>query len=118
MTTRIVLSVLIAALMTEISGLAQTTPQQPVADRYVDRVNGLSLEQAVARALDQEPSLRAARSEIDVAGGMRHQASLRPNPSVSFERRVSCAPGMMATDFGAMRRINSSSWRLIIKNFS
>ena len=87
MTTRIVLSVLIAALMTEISGLAQTTPQQPVADRYVDRVNGLSLEQAVARALDQEPSLRAARSEIDVAGGMRHQASLRPNPSVSFERR-------------------------------
>ena len=37
--------------------------------------------------IEQEPSLRAARSQIDVAQGMRLQASLRPNPSVSFERR-------------------------------
>jgi cobalt-zinc-cadmium efflux system outer membrane protein len=87
MTTRIVLSVLIAALMTEVSAVAQAPISEPVAKQYVDPVNGLSLEQAVARALEQEPSLRAARSEIDVARGMRLQASLRPNPSVSFERR-------------------------------
>ena len=87
MTTRIVTSVLIVALMTGVSGLAQAPDPKPAAGRYVDRVNGLSLEQAIARALEQEPSLRAARSDIEVARGMRLQASLRPNPSVSFERR-------------------------------
>jgi cobalt-zinc-cadmium efflux system outer membrane protein len=87
MTTRIVLSVLVAALMTEVSAGAQAPVPTPLAERYVDSVNGLSLEQAIARALAQEPSLRAARSEIDVARGMRRQASLRPNPRVSFERR-------------------------------
>lgn len=87
MTTRIVLSVLIAALMTEVSAVAQAPISEPVAQQYVDPVKGLSLEQAVARALEQEPSLRAARSGIDVARGTRLQASLRPNPTVSFERR-------------------------------
>ncbi|HUE85166.1 MAG TPA: TolC family protein [Vicinamibacterales bacterium] len=87
MTTRIVLSVLIAALMTPVAAEAQAPGDTGAADRYVDPVNGLSLEQAIARALEQEPSLRAARSEIDVARGWRLQASLRPNPNVSFERR-------------------------------
>jgi cobalt-zinc-cadmium efflux system outer membrane protein len=85
MTTRVVLSVVFAALMTEELVVAQASG--PVAERYLDPVNGLSLEQAIARALEQEPSIRAARAEIDVARGMRLQASLRPNPSVSFERR-------------------------------
>ena len=87
MTTRIVMSVLIVALMTGMSAFAQAPDHKPAVGRYVDRVNGLSLEQAIARALEQEPSLRAARSDIEVARGMRLQASLRPNPSVSFERR-------------------------------
>jgi cobalt-zinc-cadmium efflux system outer membrane protein len=87
MTTRIVASVLIVALMTGVSAFAQAPDQKPAAGRYVDPVNGLSLEQAIARSLEQEPSLRAARNEIDVARGMRLQASLRPNPSVTFERR-------------------------------
>jgi cobalt-zinc-cadmium efflux system outer membrane protein len=87
MTTRVVLSVLIAALMTELSAFAQVTVLAPVAEQYLDSVKGVSLEEAVARALEQEPSLRAARTEVDVARGMRLQASLRPNPSVSFERR-------------------------------
>lgn len=87
MTTRIVLSVLIAALMMELPAHAQVPAPTPLAERYVDPINGLSLEQAIERALEQEPSLRAARSDIDIARGMRLQASLRPNPSVSFERR-------------------------------
>jgi cobalt-zinc-cadmium efflux system outer membrane protein len=87
MTTRIVLSVLIAALMTPVAAIAQAPDDTRLAERYVDPVNGLSLEQAIVRALEQEPSLRAARSEIDVARGMRLQASLRPNPNVSFEHR-------------------------------
>lgn len=86
MTTRIAQSVLIAALMT-MPVHAQVAAEAPLATRHVDPVNGLTLEQAVARALSQEPSLRAARSGIDVARAIRLQAALRPNPSVSFERR-------------------------------
>jgi cobalt-zinc-cadmium efflux system outer membrane protein len=88
MTARIVLSVLIATLLTGVSTSAQSPGgQAPLASRFVDPANGLSLEQAIARALEQEPSLRATRSEVDVAQGMRQQASVRANPSVSFEWR-------------------------------
>jgi cobalt-zinc-cadmium efflux system outer membrane protein len=88
MTTRIALSVLIATLLTGVSTSAQSPGgQAPLAGGFVDPANGLSLEQAIARAIEQEPSLRAARSQVEVAQGTKVQASLRPNPSVSFERR-------------------------------
>lgn len=88
MTTRIVSSVLIATLVTSAPATAQSARDQaPLASRFMDPANGLSVEEAIARALEQEPSLRAARSRIDVAQGTRLQASLRPNPSLSFERR-------------------------------
>ncbi|MFN2444727.1 MAG: TolC family protein [Vicinamibacterales bacterium] len=87
MTTRFVLSVLIAMLVPGAPAFAQTRAEKPIADQYVDPVKGLSLDQAIAQALEQEPLLRSARTEIDVARGMRLQASLRPNPNVSFERR-------------------------------
>ena len=48
---------------------------------------GLTLDEAIARALEREPSLRAARAQIDVAQGARAQAELRPNPSVSFSQQ-------------------------------
>ena len=88
MTTRIALSILIATLLTGVSSSAESSGgQPPLAGRFVDPVNGLSLEQAIARAIEQEPSLRAARSQMEVAQGTKMQASRRPNPSVSFERR-------------------------------
>jgi outer membrane protein, heavy metal efflux system len=59
----------------------------PPTARFVDPANGLSLDEAIARALEQEPSLRAARAQIDVARGRQVQAALRPNPFVSVERR-------------------------------
>jgi outer membrane protein, heavy metal efflux system len=65
---------------------AQAVPDSST-NRYVDPIGGLSLEQAVARALENEPSLRAIRGEIDVAKGARLQSGLRSNPSLSFERR-------------------------------
>jgi len=77
--------VMVATLVS--TAAAAQPPASPSAARHVDPVNGLSLDQAIARALEQEPSLRAARSQIDVARGMREQSSLRPNPTVSFERR-------------------------------
>ena len=87
MTTRIVFGILMVVLVLSARAVAQSPEQRPFVDRYVDRVNGLSLEQATARALAQEPSLRAARAGVDVARGMRQQASLHPNPSTSFEWR-------------------------------
>ena len=70
MTTRIVLSVLIATLLTVVSTSAQSFGgRASLAGRFVDPANGLSLEQAIARAIEQEPSLRAARSQVEVAQG-------------------------------------------------
>jgi cobalt-zinc-cadmium efflux system outer membrane protein len=57
------------------------------AEQYVDRENGLSLNDAIVRMLEREPALRGARTEIDVARGMRMQAALRPNPTITLERR-------------------------------
>lgn len=60
---------------------------QPLVERYVDPSRGVSLAEAIQQALDDEPSLRAARSDVDAARGMRVQAGLRANPTTSFERR-------------------------------
>ena len=88
MTARNVLSVLVATLLTSVSSSAQSPGgQAPLAGRFVDPANGLSLEQAIARAIEQEPSLRAAHSQVEMAQSTKIQASLRPNPSLSFERR-------------------------------
>ena len=57
------------------------------APQYVDERAGLGLDDAIARALEREPSLRAARADIDVARGLRQQAGLRLNPTLTFERR-------------------------------
>lgn len=76
----------IAALFL-ISALISGTSAAQTAPPFVDQANGLTLDQAIARALAQEPSMRAARTTIDAARGMRVQAGLRKNPSVSAELR-------------------------------
>jgi hypothetical protein len=76
-----------AVALGQLFNLGYRAEAVPLARRFVDPVNGLSLEQATARAIEQEPSLRAVRSQVDAALGAKLQASLRPNPSVSFERR-------------------------------
>ena len=55
--------------------------------QYVDERAGMTLDAAIARAREREPSLRAVRADIDVARGMRQQADLRPNPTLTVERR-------------------------------
>jgi cobalt-zinc-cadmium efflux system outer membrane protein len=68
--------------------LAQTAlPRQPGAQTFIDPVSGLSLDQAIARGLAQEPSLRAQRTAVDAARGLRQQAGLRRNPAVSVDMR-------------------------------
>ena len=56
-------------------------PSSAVA-RYADRQTGLTVDQAVAYALEHNGDLQAARKEIDAASGLVKQASLRANPKV------------------------------------
>ena len=81
MNRRAIATLVVMSLGVVSPGEAQT------AASFVDSENGVSLDQAVARALAQEPSIRAARASIDVARGMRLQAGLRRNPSISAEIR-------------------------------
>lgn len=78
---------MMAALFIPAAVLASTKAAAQTAESFVDPVAGLSLDQAIARALAQEPSLRATRTTVDVARGVRLQAGLRKNPSVSAEFR-------------------------------
>jgi cobalt-zinc-cadmium efflux system outer membrane protein len=88
MSVRITFSVVIATLMITSPAWGQPPAAADVLSaRYVDPIAGLTLEQAIARALDIEPALQGVRRQVDVAEGMRQQASLRPNPSLSLERR-------------------------------
>ena len=85
MTNRVAATAL-SVLMVTVVGYAQSrepTPQLP-ATPYIDPVNGLSLDDAIARALEREPGLRASRAQVDVSRGLQAQAGLRPNPSLSF----------------------------------
>jgi cobalt-zinc-cadmium efflux system outer membrane protein len=87
MNTRVIVT-LVALCFLPFAAAAQTPgPGQPAAGDVLDPVNGLSLDEAIARALAQEPSLQASRVTVDVARGMQAQAGLRKNPSVSAELR-------------------------------
>jgi outer membrane protein, heavy metal efflux system len=86
-TSQRVLATVVAALLTAQTVLGQeAVPAGGSAGHYINET-GISLEAAIARALDREPSLRAVRADVAVARGLRQQAALRPNPTLSFERR-------------------------------
>jgi len=70
-----------------ISVLLASASAAQTAASFVDPAGGLTLDDAIGRAVAQEPSLRAARTNIDVARGMRVQAGLRKNLSASAEFR-------------------------------
>lgn len=89
MNVRLVAFIICATALTPGSVRAQVTsaPSTSVAAQYIDLANGWSIDDAIARAIAQEAALRAARTYVEAARGMRVQAGLRPNPSVSLERR-------------------------------
>jgi cobalt-zinc-cadmium efflux system outer membrane protein len=66
---------------------AQDANGQDRVPPLLDPRDGVGLDAAVARAVAQEPGLRAARLDVDVARGERQQAALRPNPVFSVEHR-------------------------------
>ena len=61
---------------------------------------GVSLSEAIALALSAEPATRAARADVEVSRGMRLQAGLRANPSMSLERREEPGGTDSATEIG------------------
>lgn len=85
---------IIAALIGSLGSIVLAAPargQAPAplapASLYVNETTGVGLDAAMARALERAPSLRAVRTEIDLAQGLRQQAGVRPNPTLTFERR-------------------------------
>jgi len=77
----------VAALFVVFQLHAATESAAQTTQSFVDPASGLSLEQAIAQALAQEPLIRAARTTIDAARGMREQAGLRRNISTTAEFR-------------------------------
>ena len=84
---RVTSATLAAMLVAAAPVRGQGAAQPAAASPYVDVRAGVGLNEAVARALEREPALRGIRSQIDIARALRQQAGLRPNPTLSFERR-------------------------------
>ena len=82
-TRRCILVTVGAALLTAPAVRGQEVPTTgPSAARYMAEPTGMTLEAAISRALEHEPSLRAVRADVAVAQGLRQQAALRPNPTL------------------------------------
>ena len=88
-TTRVRIATLVASgvLLASFAAAQSRETTSALADRFLDRESGLSLAQAISRAIEGEAGLRASRTDVDAARGRRAQAGLRPNPSISIERR-------------------------------
>ena len=86
-TRRRTITFVIGAVVLAAPARGQETAPSALASQYVDERAGLGLDTAIARALEREPSLRAVRSDIEAARGLQQQAGLRPNPTLTLERR-------------------------------
>jgi cobalt-zinc-cadmium efflux system outer membrane protein len=86
-TRRRIITFMIGALVWAVPARGQDTGLSALASQYVDERAGLGLDTAIARARERQPSLRAVRSDIEAARGLQQQAGLRPNPTLTLERR-------------------------------
>ena len=86
-TRRRIITFMVGAIVLAVPARGQGTAPSALASQYVDERAGMGLDTAIARALEREPSLRAVRADIEVARGLRQQAGLRPNPTLTLERR-------------------------------
>ena len=64
--------------------------QQPTGSppSIIDVQSGLRLDDAITRAIAQEPLTRAVRADVEVSRGRLQQAGLRLNPTLSWEYRA------------------------------
>jgi len=87
MTRVVTVGLVVLALSIVAYAQQREPPATSSTTAYVDAVGGMTLDEAIARALEQEPSLRASRAQTDVARGLREQASLHPNPALSISQQ-------------------------------
>jgi cobalt-zinc-cadmium efflux system outer membrane protein len=64
----------------------------PAPAQTPEALPALSVAELVVRALADNPELRAARAEIDAAGGRLRQAGLRPNPMLELGGQKALSP--------------------------
>lgn len=80
-------SVLLAQAFPAAAQLPALSTPPGATQQYTEATSSpLTLEQAVAKALATNPTLRAAALDVAIADGVRRQAGLLPNPEVSFVR--------------------------------
>jgi outer membrane protein, heavy metal efflux system len=79
----LVAAVLIVGLYTSARGqVAITSVTTDSHTRYLDQVNGMTADAAVAYALRNNAEIEAMRKEAEAGAALIRQARLRPNPSV------------------------------------
>ena len=87
--TLFLLGVILAAGPLSVAGQApvqQTrTDDSPSVARYVDKLTGMTADEAVAYALAHNGELLAARKEIEAAEALVKQAGLRSNPKLDVD---------------------------------
>ena len=91
MTKRLWIVTACGILTLTVNARAQSRAQDPreaLASQYVNAETGITLAEATTRALAQEPSLRATRTEVDVARGGQLQSGSHPNPTLSFMQQM------------------------------
>ena len=71
---RRVFACVLGTMALAVAAHAQQPAAGEAANPYLDARGGLGLDAAIARAVAQEPSLRAARADVEVARGQRQQA--------------------------------------------
>src|SRR5438445_11936333 len=62
---------------------AQTPPPADGSARYLDQVDGMTTDRAVALGLENNGELQAARKEVEALRAMVKQAGLRSNPKLN-----------------------------------
>jgi outer membrane protein, heavy metal efflux system len=87
MTSRLWMVTACVVLIGGVSVSAQSgalATREALAPQYINSETGITLERAIARALEQEPTLGATRTDVEVARDARLQAGLHPNPTLGF----------------------------------
>lgn len=82
-----IILVLIAAFVT-LWSLINCNAQIPIpspesVSRYLDQLAGVTADEAVAKALENNGEIQALRKEVEAARALVKQAGLRPNPKVT-----------------------------------
>jgi outer membrane protein, heavy metal efflux system len=80
---RILQVVLILVVASGWTSAQAPTPTPASTQRYIDQAGGITADQAVTRALDNNGELQAQRKEVEGARALVKQAGLRPNPTLN-----------------------------------